>query len=106
MLNDFEQRKHLAACIKFLFLLIHAYFSLQLALNFFSLLLISINYILKVMESRVKKLKRTVKTNTEILQSKLTDTNKLYTVFKFQVIKKVPFRKAGGTPGKFEQVLL
>ena len=57
MLNNFEQRVHLAECIQFLSLLIHAYFSLQLALNFVSLLLISINYILKDMELLVKKLK-------------------------------------------------
>ena len=60
MLNDFEQRVHLAECIQFLSLQIHAYFSLQLALNFVSLLLISINYILKDVESLVKNLKRTV----------------------------------------------
>ena len=60
MLNDFEQRVHLEKCIEFLSLLIHAYFSLQLALNFVSLLLISINYILKDMVSLLKKLKRTV----------------------------------------------
>ena len=36
------------------------YFSLQLSLNFVSLLLISISYILKDMESLVKKLNRTV----------------------------------------------
>ena len=60
MLNDFKQRVHLAECIQFLPLLIHAYFSLQLALTFVSLLLISINYIVKGMESPVKKLKRTV----------------------------------------------
>ena len=59
MLNDFEQRVHLAKCIEFLSLLIHAYFSLQLALNLVSLLLISINYILEDMESLVKNLKRT-----------------------------------------------
>ena len=51
MLNDFEQRVHLAECVQFLSLQIHAYFSLQFALNFVSLLLISINYILKDMES-------------------------------------------------------
>ena len=60
MMNDFEQKVHLAEYIQFLSLLILAYFSLQLALNFVSLLLISINYILKDMESLVKKLKRTV----------------------------------------------
>ena len=60
MLSDFEQKVCLAECIQFLSLLIHAYFSLQLALNFVSLLLISINYILKDMESLVKKLKRTI----------------------------------------------
>ena len=60
MLNDFEQRVYLAEYTKFLSLLIHAYFSLQLALNFVFLLLVSIDYILKDMESLVKKLKRTV----------------------------------------------
>ena len=60
MRNDVEQRVHLPECIQILSLLIHAYFSLQLATNFVSLLLISINYILKDMESLVKKLKRTV----------------------------------------------
>ena len=59
MMNDFEQKVHLAEYIQFLSLLILAYFSLQLALNFVSLLLISIYYILKDMESLVKKLKRT-----------------------------------------------
>ena len=68
MLNNVEQRVYLAECIQFSFLLIHAYLSLQLGLNFVSLLLISISYILKDMESLVKKLKRTERTNAKILQ--------------------------------------
>ena len=54
MLSDFEQKVCLAECIQFLSLLIHAYFSLQLTMNFVPLLLISIDYILKDMESLVK----------------------------------------------------
>ena len=60
LLNDFKQRVRLAECTQFLPLLIYAYFSLQLAWNFVSLLLISINYIVKGMESPVKKVKLTV----------------------------------------------
>ena len=37
---------------------------------------------------------------------KLTDTNKLLAVSNFQVIKKVHFRREGGSQGKFEHVLL
>ena len=36
---------------------------------------------------------------------KLTDTSKLLAVFNFQVIKKVHFRREGGSQGKFEQAL-
>ena len=39
-------------------------------------------------------------------RGKLTDTNKLQAVLKFQVIKKVPFRREGGSQRKIEQVLL
>ena len=79
MLNNFEERVPLAECTKFLSLLIHAYSSLQLALNLVSLSLIFINYILKDMESLVKKTKKNclklMLKYAEVI--KLTDTNKL-----------------------------
>ena len=59
------------------------------------------------MESLVKKLKsKSLNLMLKYCRGKLTDTNKLQAVVKFQVIKKVPFSREGGSQGRFERVLL